>query len=84
MKHDLGEQRDIIKQLAADLTAAGPYRNRVAETARQKALRFAEAIEDLLTTAEKRLREGTEWTASDEEQNQKVKDAATEWRKLLR
>jgi hypothetical protein len=76
VKRDLGEQREIIKQLGADLTAAGPYKNRRAENARRKALRFAEAIEDLLTTAEKRLREGEEWTAEDQAKSQKVKDAA--------
>jgi cell division protein FtsN len=84
VKRDLDEQREIIKRLVADLTAAGPYENQVAENARQKALGFAEAIEELLTTAEKRLREGTEWTAEDQTKSQKVKDAAKVWRKLLK
>ncbi len=84
VKHNLGEQREIIKQLAADLTAAGPYKNRDAENARRKALVLAEAVEDLLTTAEKRMREGEEWTTEDQTKNQKVKEALMEWRKLLR
>jgi rhomboid protease GluP len=84
VKRDLGEQREIIKKLAADLTAAGPYKDEATENARQRALRFAEALDDLLTTAEKRLREGTEWTAEDQAKNRKVDDAAKEWRKLLR
>jgi membrane associated rhomboid family serine protease len=84
VKHALGEQREIIKQLAADLTAAGPYKNRVAENARRKALALTEAVEDLLTTAETRLREGEEWTAADQTKSEKVKEAVTEWRKLLK
>jgi rhomboid protease GluP len=84
VKRDLGEQREIIKKLADDLTAAGPYKEDRTENARQKGLLFAEALDDLLTTAEKRLREGTEWTEEDQAKNKKVAEAATEWRKLLR
>jgi hypothetical protein len=84
VKRDLGEQRVLMKQLVADLTAAGPYKDQVTENARQKALHFTEAIEDLLTRAEKRLREGTPWTAEDQAKNQKMNEASKEWRKLLR
>jgi rhomboid protease GluP len=84
VKRDVGEQRGLMKQLVADLTAAGPYKDQTTENARQKALKFAEAIEDLLTTAEKRLREGTPWTAEDQAKNQKMDDASKEWHKLLR
>ena len=83
VKQALGEQRESIKQLAADLAAAGPYRDPVTKNAQQEALHFTEALNDLLTTAEKRLREGEEWTADDEAKFQKVNAAATKWRKLL-
>ena len=73
-----------MKQLVADLTAAGPYKNPVTENVRRKAIRLTGAIEELLTAAEKCLREGTEWTAKDQAKSKKVKDAITEWHKLLR
>jgi hypothetical protein len=84
VKRDLGEQRDLMKQLVADLTTAGPYKDRRAEIARRRALRLTQAIEELLTAAEKRLREGTEWTAEDQAKTEKVKAALTEWHKPLR
>jgi rhomboid protease GluP len=84
VKSDLTEQREIIKKLADELTAAGPYKDEQIENARQEALRFTEALVDLLATAEKRLREGSEWTADDQAKKRKVDNAAKEWRKLLR
>jgi membrane associated rhomboid family serine protease len=84
VKHDLGEQREIMKQLAADLAKAGPYQDPKVETARRKGLRLAEALEDLLTTAEKRLREGEEWTKEDQSKSQQVDEAIKEWRNLLK
>ncbi len=62
VKGRLAEERDDVKQLAADLSAAGPYKDERTENARKTALQFVETLNDLLTTAEKRLREGAEWT----------------------
>ena len=84
MKHDLGEQRQAIKQLAADLAKAGPYKDGTAENVRRKGLQLAESLEELLATAEgvcarerngrqKIRRKARTWTQS-----------VKAWRKLLR
>ena len=84
VKKDLGEKRDDIKQLGGDLAAAGPFKDELAENERRTAIQFVQALDDLLTTAEKRLREGTEWTNDDQALMQKVKDAAEAWYKVKR
>ncbi len=84
VKAHLAEQRDDIKQLAADLSAAGPYKDEFVENARKTAIQFVETLNDLLTTAEKRLREGAAWTDADQSKTQQVKEAADAWYKLLK
>ena len=83
-KAHLAEQGDDVRKLAADLSAAGPYKDETVENARTCALRFAETLSDLLATAEKRLGAGEEWTDEDQSKTQKVKDAAAAWFKLLK
>ena len=84
MKAHLAEQREDIKQLAADLSAAGPYKDEFVENARKTAIQYVQSLNDLLTTAEKRFREGEEWTDADQSKVQKVKEAADAWFKLLK
>jgi len=84
VKAHLAERREDIKKLAADLFAAGPYKDEAVENARKTAIQFVQSLNDLLTTAEKRLREGEEWTDADQSKVQKVKDAADAWFKLLK
>ena len=84
VKHDLGEQRQIIKQLAADLAKAGPYKNRWPKPRDKKGYNWRKTVEQLLATAERCLREGTAWTAKDQEKSQQVDAAVKAWRKLLR
>ena len=84
VKKHFAEQRNDVKQLAADLSAVGPYKDAVTENARKTAIQFVQSLNDLLTTAEKRLREGEEWTDEDQSKVQKVKDAADAWFKLLK
>jgi len=82
VKHSLAEQRDVIKQLEVDLAKAGPDNGEKTENRRQAALRLAAALDDLLTTAEKRLREGEEWTREDEVKAGAVKTAYGAWKDL--
>ena len=58
VKRDLGDQRDVMKQLSEDLTAHGPCKDALAEKARQVAMQYVQAAGDLLTRAEKRFAKG--------------------------
>ena len=84
VKRDLHEQLDVMKQLNDDLTAHGPCKDALAESARQAAIRYAQASAELLLRAEKCLREGTDWTDQDQSLIQKCQDACDAWRKLLK
>ena len=82
VKRHFAEQAQLgVKQLAADLSAAGPCKDEVTENARKTAIQFVQSLNDLLTTAEKRLREGEAWTDADQSKVQKVIDAHNAWYK---
>jgi membrane associated rhomboid family serine protease len=84
VKQMLGEQRETVKQLADDLARAGPYKSERVEKARQAGIAFTDAVNDLLATAERRLRAGEEWTAEDRAKIQKAKDAYQNWGDALK
>jgi hypothetical protein len=64
---ELAESRRALGALADELAKAGPSRVELVETARKKALEYAQASAALLAQAERCLRAGDGWTEKDEE-----------------
>jgi membrane associated rhomboid family serine protease len=64
---ELAESRRALGALAGHLAKAGPSRVELVETARKKALEYAQASAALLAQAERCLRAGDRWTEQDEE-----------------
>ncbi|HVS38035.1 MAG TPA: rhomboid family intramembrane serine protease [Gemmataceae bacterium] len=78
VKRNVDEQRGNAKELAEDLTKAGPYKDEKTETCRAAAMHFTQALVDFLNTVYARLSANSEWTMDDAAKAAAVRTALDE------